>query len=221
MMDKDQETGLQRFNEILQKTDPFEMTFGEESYPWLTEVCHLYAQEGGITVEQATGIVAVLSPMINWRENLFAARRLIQSGGKDCRGPGFRRNYEKGLKILRENDLSVISGPKILPFYRVLLDHTCQEVVVDTHMLSAFNGIRSYTVDSRGWKGPQIKMVTDLVKIISGEKGWLLSRTQATIWITWKRITKGHGDQLSLWGGNGDDEKMPNMWKGILCQSEK
>lgn len=216
-MTPNQETGLRRFKEILQKTDSFEMLFGEESYPWLTEVCCLYAKEGGITVEQATGIVAVLSPMISWRDNLFAARRLIGSGGEDCRGPGFRRNYEKAVKILRENDLSVISGPKVLPFYKVLLDHTCSEVAVDTHMLAAYNGVRSYEVDARGWRGPQIKRVAELVKMISEEKDWLISRTQATIWITWKRITKGHGDQLSLWGNNGDGNiRMSNMWKAII-----
>jgi len=219
-MTPDQETGLRRFKDVLQKADLFELKFGEESYPWLSEICFHFSEMGGISREQTTGIVAVLSPMIMWRTNLEAAKLLIQSKGEICRGPGFRKNYEKALKILNENDLSVISGPKVLPFYKVLLDHACQEIVVDTHMLAAFNGVRSYTVDARRWEGSQIKQVADLVRIISEEKGWLLSRTQATIWITWKRITKGRGDQLSLWGSDGN-KKLPNMWKGILSQIEK
>jgi hypothetical protein len=155
--------------------------------------------------------------MISWRENLITARTLIESHGGITSGPGFSRNYEKARRIVLDGDLSVISGPKVLSFYHVLLDHTCPEVVVDTHMLAAYSGIGSYTIDFRRLVKNTIK-VSEAVKALASEKNWLISRMQATIWITWKRVTKGYGEQLSLWPKERAGD-LPSMWKGISLLS--
>lgn len=209
------EKGTIRFREVLRKADLIELKFGAESYPWLSGICRKFSEEGEISFEQAAAIVAVLSPMVDWKQCLIAAKRLILSKGGVMNGPGLRSNYEKAKKILLENDLSQVSGPKIIPFYKTLLDHTCPDVVVDTHMLSAFHDVRSYTVDPRRFLA-HIKIVVTGVQTLAEEKGWLPSRTQATIWIAWKRITRGFGDQLSLWQENGKGIEVPNLWRGIL-----
>ena len=210
-----EEQGLIRYRDILQSADPFELAFGRDSYSWFNKIVGDMANRSGYSVEQVAGVVAVLSPMVEWVNCLRTSWAFIKANGTFKNQAGFKRNYEKAKRILLENDLSLVSGPKVRPFWQTMIDLNHPEPVIDTHMICAYKGIRSYTIDVRKFLKKDVKEgIVHAVSVLSVEYGWLISRTQGTIWITWKRHTKGFGDQLCLWGNNGTSD-LPNVFKGF------
>lgn len=214
MEDKDQ--GLLRYRKILQSSDPFELAFGRDSYPWFNKVICGLADKSGYSVEQVAGVVAVLSPMVQWVNCLQTAWAFIKVNGEFKNQAGFKRNYEKAKRILLENDLSLVSGPKVKPFWKTMIDPSCPEPVIDTHMICAYKDVRSYTVDVRKFLKKEVREeIVQAISILSAEYGWPVSRTQGTIWITWKRHTKGFGDQLCLWGNGNGIGNLSDVFRGF------
>ena len=215
----DYQKGLRRYRGLIQNADPFELAFGRDSFPWFSNIIHNMSEKSGYSVEQVAGVVAVLSPMIEWSHCLRTSWDFIRTNGNTKYRPGFGVKYKKAEKILLNNDLSAIRGPKVLSFWKAMIDPNCNEVVIDTHMISACNEVRSYTMDLRKYlKNPKMLLdITSAINQISMERQWINTRTQATIWIVWKRHTKGYGKQLSLWGNNGNKEdcNLPYLFKGF------
>lgn len=96
----------------------------------------------GFTLEQAAGVIAALSPRVEWRANLTDAERVL-SWAEDCRdglsvpdgGPrdtyAFRANVLKAIEVVTLVDpLSALRGPKQRAFYRNIVGDT-QAVTVD------------------------------------------------------------------------------------------
>lgn len=99
--------------------------------------------EYGVSVSQAAGIIAALSPMNGWENNKRkAAQLLAQGNGEGC---GLRNNVSKALRILSgEPVLNVLNGDKVTAFYRTILDPTGDiDPVIDRHAFDIAVGERT------------------------------------------------------------------------------
>lgn len=105
------------------------------AYGWCAEVAKTY----GLPVETVAGIVAALSPNLNWNKNKEQALRFIEFSvsGKPLVGfMAYPANVAKAKRIFDgESPLNVLGGDKVRSFYRnLLLDDTV--VTIDRHALS-------------------------------------------------------------------------------------
>lgn len=93
------------------------------------------AAEHNATLETVAGIIAVLSPQLQWDRNKRLAAQVMREGWPEegC----LVRNAEKARRIWRgEDPEDVLSGPKVTAFYRAILGDE-SAVVLDGHMLNA------------------------------------------------------------------------------------
>jgi len=92
------------------------------------------ARKHETTLATAAGVIAALSPRIQWAANVNGADHVLGGGNT---GPGFNRNVEKACRIRDgENPLAVLRGPKVTAFYRAIMGNK-DATVVDVWMWRA------------------------------------------------------------------------------------
>jgi hypothetical protein len=87
--------------------------------------------DGRVSLEQAAGVIAALSPRMQWGRNVRLAALVVDAHGLNLPMPGgvFRRQLDTACAIL-DGRLDGPTGPKVSAFYRAILgDHDA--VVVD------------------------------------------------------------------------------------------
>jgi hypothetical protein len=187
------------YREILAQSDGDEVRRGRSWYADAKKEIEKIAVDTMESLETCTGVVAVLSPMVEWNLNLRSARRFIKSKGK-VKGAGFAGNYRKAKGVLK-GDLSVIRGPKVSRFYETLLNPSFPEPVIDTQMIAAFYRGKAYRDDFKiiSQSDKRLGPIRQAVKDIAAERGEKVAATQATIWMTFKRLNGAYANQLKLW----------------------
>lgn len=92
---------------------------GSEWYPAAYRLVTELAERYQVTREVAAGVLAVVSPRVQWKHNISLAHALL---GNTYQRGCFRANVEKALRIIGgEPPLNVLSGPKVRDFYRAVL----------------------------------------------------------------------------------------------------
>lgn len=113
-----------------------QIRFGLTWYSDAHNYARLLSSTYDISVAQAAGIIAALSPMNGWENNKNKAMQLIRQGnGTGC---GLYRNVEKAMAILLGgfdvNPLDILGGDKVRAFYQTILDpHGDIDPVIDRH----------------------------------------------------------------------------------------
>lgn len=183
----------------MDRAEPDDVRQGLAWYSTVHQKCLKLAGETGYSLEQCAGVVAVLSPMVEWNLNMRTATRFLKAKGKLTSVPGFARNKRKARQVLK-GDLGVIRGPKVKAFFETIIDPNHLEPVIDTQMLAAFYEGVAYRDDLK-WAMTKKRLapVRAAVKNIAERKGWRISEAQAIIWVTWKRLNSEYADQLKLW----------------------
>lgn len=95
-----------------------------------------------LPVETVVGVVAALSPLQSWEEQLTYTPLALSAfwGGQPLPGPGFGANKNKAQRILQgERPLDVLSGAKVLAFFRAIMGDT-DAVVIDRHAWAIASG---------------------------------------------------------------------------------
>jgi len=88
----------------------------------------------------------------------------------------------------------VLSGPKVVPFYRLLRDGgNATDVCIDTHAIDiaagySEQGLRE-TAPHRGSRGR--RLAEQAYRDVAAEVGVLPHELQAVTWVTWKASDKG------------------------------
>lgn len=191
---------LECYRAILGQADPDDVRFGRSWYKNTNLQVHKLANETGYTPEQVAGVIAVLSPMVEWTLNLRSAVRFLKSNGKAKGIPGFASNRRKAREVLRGN-LDAVRGPKVRAFYETMLNPDHEFPVIDTQMIAAFYESVAYRDDlkvvsqSEKRKAP----IYEAVRTLASERGWTIAETQAVLWTTFKRLNGPYADQLKLW----------------------
>jgi len=91
------------------------------------------ARKHGVTVSRAAGVIAALSPRVQWSVNVRMADALL--GGQRVRGLGL--SVANARRIRRgERPLDVLNGPKTRAFYRAIMGDE-DAAVIDVWMMRA------------------------------------------------------------------------------------
>lgn len=191
---------IECYRKILEQSDEEERRLGLSWYKERSREVDLLSLETGYSREQVAGVIAVLSPLVEWNINFKYARNLLRSRGKS-RGPGFKRNKDKALSILRDNNLECIRGPKVKAFYETLLNPNYGEPVIDTQMIAAFYNGKAYRDDFKIVSQSKRRMepIRKSVKLLARENKKTVANIQAQIWLTFKRLNGPYAEQLKLW----------------------
>jgi hypothetical protein len=186
-----------------------DVTTGRAWYQRAHDACQEVAQQYGTDVETVAAVYAVISPSMQWARNDFLAReafRLADEGASFddiVDGLGMMKsNARKAAAIVLGADpLSVVSGPKVVPFWHRIVDAAngatgVGSVVVDRH---AFDIAVGMVTDQRqrtlflGRKGGHHTVAMCYMRAAS-----VLRRTgecpditpaelQAVTWVVWRR----------------------------------
>ena len=151
-----------------------------------------------LPLSTSVGVIAALSPGLEWLANLVDAERLIQAFMADDEPPIVgvygRRNRDKALAILGGNDpADILGGLKVRSFYtNILQPNNPDPVTVDRHAYCLAHGIRSERSGSASkdvYLTPaRYRETAEVYREISRELGLLPNQLQAITWLVWKRL---------------------------------
>lgn len=143
------------------------------------------ANENGVSVDTACGVIAALSPRSDWPQNVKRARELLETG--DTYGLGNGRGKAKAI-VAGADPLSVLSGPKTRAFYLNVADPEHSDAVtVDAH---AFDAAAGRVTDDRTRKVldrvGEYDRVADFYRRAARSLGLAPHATQAIVWTYWR-----------------------------------
>ena len=150
------------------------------------------ADKYDITWEQAAGVIAALSPLRSWGDNVNLAARAIANGG--LTGGAFKDSVAKVNRILAgEKVLDVLGGDKVRAFFQcILTGGQTSAVCIDRHALDAATNTRNTDETRPRLSGKRYREIADAyvraARILSRESGQQLtpSAVQATVWLAWR-----------------------------------
>lgn len=165
------------------RATPDQLAAGRAWYSEANDIARDQANEFGVTVETASGILAALSPRLGWGPNVMLAERVLSHRGTLQRG-GLGRSLAQANAIYAgAAPLTVLGGPKTRAFYTsILTAGTEGGAVIDRHAWDMLTGIR-------GAKAPTAKQYHAAAKVMH-RAAEILDETvhavQATTWLTWR-----------------------------------
>lgn len=160
---------------------------------WYREA-HRFARDvaangGTLTVTRAAGVIAALSPMQGYAQNITLARKLAAhhaAGGlQPMSGYGLTRNTAKAWRILcGERPLDVLSGPKVRAFYRNITG--CKtSVTVDRWAVRI--ALADPTHSGLVPKG-EYEPIAQAFRDVAAELGVTARDLQAATWVAYRRL---------------------------------
>lgn len=171
------------------------LRFGLSWYP----LAHREAMRmgGGRTqhLSRNAGIIAALSPMNHWTNNLRKAQQVISMRGRIVaekgkpNGIGLSSNVRKAVAIYNGADpLDVLSGDKVRAFYRTIVDPTGDiDPVIDRHAFDIAVGERTDekrrgALSRKGVYSEFAHVYREAAKIA----GIGSAQMQAITWVAWR-----------------------------------
>jgi hypothetical protein len=141
--------------------------------------------EYGVSIEQASGILAALSPRMGWGSNVMFAERMLASKGtldQGCLG----RSLAQARRIYAgEDPLAVMKGPKTRAFYDAILTGGEGDgpAVIDVHAWSMLTGSRDVPPPTNKQYREAAVLMARGAKIV----GESVHDFQAITWLTWRQ----------------------------------
>jgi hypothetical protein len=181
------------------RANKYDIAEGLDWYQRAHEECRILAARYQLTLEQAAGVVAAISPGKNWGLNILDAETLIdayQHGARGRKLPNVSsygwRNVFKSERILAGHsplDILPITGPKVRAFYLCMLN-PCEssEVCIDRHaqaLALAYTGAELRAVHA----GAQYEYFALHYRRLAERLGLLPHQLQAICWVTWRRLS--------------------------------
>lgn len=166
----------------------------ESGRSWYADAHALACELDPERPSRAAGVLAALSPQLPWGRNVLLAARAYADGyASGTLGQSVRR----ADAILGGADPeTVLTGRKVLAFYRSIADPGTDDVVVDRHAQDVALG-RPHGDDGRVRQVLRRKGAYDAVAELyrqaarmateTGPLDWTPGQVQATTWITWRR----------------------------------
>ena len=146
-----------------------------------------------VRISTAAGVLAALSPRLEWGTNKRQAAKVFATGTAD--GCGLKGNCRKADRILAgEDPLDVLGGNKVRAFYSTILDpHGYSWPVIDRHAFDIAVG--EITDDKRrgalGRKGVYAEFA-DIYIDAAKVAGVSSSQMQAITWVAWREMKGGN-----------------------------
>jgi hypothetical protein len=185
------------FTQVLRYAKARDREDGRAWYVIANKKIHDIADRHGLEFEKVAGIVAVLSPSVEWDANLQDANEFIRLKGRHaCRTYG--RNVRTARKILRAKSsftvLGIIAGLqgfKVKAFFDNLVNPlTSTSVTIDTHLIRAWHGSPFLTKAQvgAGFRGRLYSEISRDVVALAEQMQIRPLEAQAILWVTWKKI---------------------------------
>lgn len=166
---------------------PEEHAIGEEWYPVAHALCEGWSALYEVTVEQACGVLAAISPRLNWDLNVSYAERIMREGY----APIIGSFLAKALAILASDTVTLdsvgkVSSHKIRSFYQnILKPEQTYAVTIDRHALDVALGFigtdKSRKVLDRVGA---YEAVAEAYRIVASKVGLSPDTVQAITWVT-------------------------------------
>lgn len=159
-----------------------------------------------LTINQACGVIAALSPGLQWELNVSQATEFIDAWHNGARGKYLprvgtygTRNIRKCVAILSGKeplDVLPATGPKVRNFYACILDpSTSDSVCIDRHAKCCAYG-RANTENSLV-RPSEYDYIADHFRACARKLGLTPNQFQATVWVVWRRL-QGNLNQTDL-----------------------
>lgn len=180
-----------------------ELSEGMNWYSTAQSGALLLAQEHGISLVKAAGVIAALSPNLRWELNLKAADTVIRSyrlgiDPENATCPAYKANRKKAYQVLdcngEDNTVrAILNGQKITSFYGCIMGH--DDVCIDGHAKNIWAGERM-VLKNNSINKTQYQMLTAEYRMateaINNAYKFNLTpmQVQAVTWVVWRRIHK-------------------------------
>jgi hypothetical protein len=190
--------------QLASEADIFEgINWYQRAYDLALRFIHAY---DGLTMGQAVGVIAALSPNNKWERNCIDAEAMIktwhiQGDYNSVKVCTFGKNKQKAIEILSlesvdtEAIASILSGQKVVAFYRSIMGDK-NAVCVDGHAYAIFIGERIPTTKTPSITPKLFETIQRAYQLVSKRSvelcGVELSPTQvqAVTWVTYRRLIK-------------------------------
>lgn len=171
----------------------WELTDDVERMDWYLEA-HKWAEWVGqvnqVSTAKVCGILASLSPVKTWNQNLKCASDMITRG--DC---GHMVVFkDKARRILASDGnnqtiLDILNGNKIKAFYtNIMYPQLNSEITIDRHALSIALGYWVTDEDYQGMTKKQYQFFVDCYTKASNKAGVSGLVMQSATWVKWRKI---------------------------------
>lgn len=182
-------TQTMRIIDVYRSADAQQIAAGLSWYSDAHDIAVDIARETNITIRQAAGILAALSPQVSWGFNVEWAYGVAR-GDTTRRGLGL--SLGRALMIQRNpqtDPLEILGGIKVRAFYQAILSRGFTfEVVIDRHAYDLAQGTRgehlSLTLKrsrmtAENYRGAAKRLQREGISITA-------CQLQAVTWITWR-----------------------------------
>jgi len=172
---------------------------GVEWYPRAYRFARDLAYSAGISIDQASAIMAVLSPRLRWQHNLDDADRVAHGSSDNVAALG--PNLVKAWNILEATDTDtingIVGGRKVRSFWRnIRYPNNSLDVTLDGWMATGFRGALEATSGlsdlspTRCAKLLYVRgsydAISDGVRVAADRHAISPSALQAILWIVWR-----------------------------------
>jgi hypothetical protein len=179
---------------LYQQATEDERNEGREWYTRAHEYALSLSERYNITLWQAAGVLAALSPGCNWERNKRDAEEVIAAYKRHdplpLVGSYGRKNVRKCELILRGRPvMSVLGGDKVISFYHNILDPLSpQFVTIDRHAYDALQGSRTPEDKRFDIKHKRYRDAESAYTSVAASLDLLPSQLQAIVWLVWRRL---------------------------------
>ena len=194
-------TNVDNIKAVYQLATLTEQQDGITWYPNAYQIAVSLAERHGVTVAQAIGVIAALSPRNRWERNVEDAERLIaafNAGGSEqamlTKVCTFTSNKTKAVKILSlaagyqgmTEVLAILSGPKLREFASCIAG--LPDVCIDGHAFCIWAANRTGLADVPAIGVKLRRQIKADYQDAADELGITPSACQAVTWVAWRRI---------------------------------
>lgn len=177
---------------VFRTASAYQIESAAQWYSDAYEVADALAVKHGLTVETTAAIIAVLSPMNSWGNNINLAARIIAGKGEITTG-GLPANIAKANRLIKgESPSSVVGGQKVTNFYRSILTRGAEGVTIDRHAFDIAVNTRHTDATrpgiSKSLYAAISAMYTRAAVILSRETGMAITagQVQSVTWMAWR-----------------------------------
>lgn len=171
------------------------MRWGLSWYPFANRIALSMGGGRAQHLNRNAGIIAALSPMNHWTNNVTKARMVISARGNivavkgQPNGIGLSGNVNKACAIYKGADpIDILSGDKVTAFYRTIVDPTGDiDPVIDRHAFDIAVG--EVTSDKRRGalsRKNVYREFADAYREAAKIAGIGSAQMQAITWVTWR-----------------------------------
>jgi hypothetical protein len=163
---------------------PGQLRAGEYWYGHAQDIAREMVKGTDYSLQQVVGVIAALSPINPWEQNVKLAQKMIDSRG--TLDEGYLKNgLKKARAILNgEDPWELLTSQKVRAFFECILYRGQTDIVcVDRHALSIWRG---YDVTDTRMGAPLFRKIAADYQEAAIEAGIPAAQLQAITWVVWR-----------------------------------